>query len=364
MALRVLLGDESSTIKKVFQLALQDYAVDVCSVAVGLDVVQATRQFKPDIIFCDILIQKKNGYEVAAELKSMPEFSSIPVVLMWSGFMELDQDKFQASRADTSLEKPFDVDTLRKIVNDLVPKTQSQRLSKFLSFPKLPDMLEFKGPQSSGPTAATGASPSAHGGLETVPPSVPSTKETWSMDTFDPMPEPELQKDNLVNEVQEEFTEVPLQTSAAPASAQSEVDEEEEAWSHSSLDQLHSKNQSPVVHHASPSDGDDDELDLDLSDEPESSSDASKSPVYHFEDNDETDLPLDLDEASAPPPIQRAHSSATSPTSLNLNQKELEKMVLEIAQPMIEEAIWKLLPEITERMVDKELKRLLSELNP
>ncbi len=136
MALRVLLGDESSTIKKVFQLALQDFAVEVKPVNLGVDVLPVAQTFQPDIVFVDVLLQKKSGYDVAAELKQDPVLGAIPVVLMWSGFVELDEDKFQASRADAQLEKPFDVAALRKLVTGLVPRTQGQRLSEFLTFPK------------------------------------------------------------------------------------------------------------------------------------------------------------------------------------------------------------------------------------
>ena len=131
MALRVLLADESSTIKKVFQLALQDYAVDVRSVNIGVDVASVATSFKPDIIFADVLLQKKNGYDVCSELKGDAKLRSIPIVLMWSGFMELDEDKFQASQADQQLEKPFDVSALRKLVSELVPRTQKQKISEF-----------------------------------------------------------------------------------------------------------------------------------------------------------------------------------------------------------------------------------------
>ncbi len=146
MALRVLLGDESSTIKKVFQLALQDFAVEVRPVNIGVDVVSVAQSFKPDIMFIDVLLQKKNGYEVSSEVKQHKALKDIPIVLMWSGFMELDNDKFEASMANAQLEKPFDVGALRKLVTDLVPKTNSQRLSQFLAFPKMPEMDEAPAP--------------------------------------------------------------------------------------------------------------------------------------------------------------------------------------------------------------------------
>lgn len=142
MALRVLLADESSTIKKVFQLALQDFAVEVRPVNIGVDVLTVAQTFKPDIIFADVLLQKRNGYDVASDLKQHATLKQIPVVIMWSGFMELDEDKFEASQADAQLEKPFDVETLRKLVTHLVPKTQTQNISQYLSFPKMPEIEE------------------------------------------------------------------------------------------------------------------------------------------------------------------------------------------------------------------------------
>lgn len=122
MALRVLLADESSTIKRVISLSLQDYPAEVQSVHLGVDVLETARSFKPDIIFADVLLQKKNGYEVCAELKKDPELGNVPVVLIWSGFMELDEVKLQFANPDAKLEKPFGAEALRALVKDLLAK--------------------------------------------------------------------------------------------------------------------------------------------------------------------------------------------------------------------------------------------------
>jgi CheY-like chemotaxis protein len=142
MALRVLLADESTTIKKVVQLTLQDFDVDVRSVSVGLDVLSVTKTFKPDLIFADVLLAKRSGYEVCHDLKSDPETQKIPVVLMWSGFMEIDEQKARLSGADRRLEKPFDPSALRGLVQDLVKKTRDNPVSSFITFPPLPEFQE------------------------------------------------------------------------------------------------------------------------------------------------------------------------------------------------------------------------------
>ncbi len=163
MALRVLLADESTTIKKVMQLALQDFAVEVKSVHAGVDVLEVARAFRPDIVFADVLLQKKNGYEVCEELKGDAELKVIPVVLMWSSFMDLDEKGFRRCSANDRLEKPFDVEHLRGIVKTLVPKTQTHQLANFLKFPQTfveplisEEVQKQKGPEFDDEVTATG----------------------------------------------------------------------------------------------------------------------------------------------------------------------------------------------------------------
>ncbi|MFN3697980.1 MAG: response regulator [Pseudobdellovibrio sp.] len=142
MALRVLLADESTTIKKVLQLALSDMGVEVKNVPSGIDVLSVALDFNPDIIFADILLSKKNGYEVCAEVKNHPDLAKIPVVLMWSSFMEFDEKLAQRSNYNGQLEKPFDTEILRSLVNRLVAKTNSHPLKGLLEFPTIPDFIE------------------------------------------------------------------------------------------------------------------------------------------------------------------------------------------------------------------------------
>lgn len=142
MALRVLLADESSTIKKAIQVVLSDYGVEVKTVPTGIDVLSVTQSFNPDLIIADVLLNKKNGYEVCQELKNTPGLDNIPVILMWSSFMQLDEDLFRTSKANASIEKPFDADTIRNLVEKLVPRLQTFPLKGFLNHPPMPDFEE------------------------------------------------------------------------------------------------------------------------------------------------------------------------------------------------------------------------------
>ena len=131
MSLRVLLADESPSIKKAFDLALKDFAVTVQTVHQGTDVLALFNSFQPDICFLDVFLPKRNGYEACMDIKQNGQLQS-PVILMWSNFMEVDQSKFTACGAEAKIEKPFETKTLREIVISHVPKVKGNRLSEFL----------------------------------------------------------------------------------------------------------------------------------------------------------------------------------------------------------------------------------------
>lgn len=142
MALRVLLADESTTIRKAVLMVLADYGPDVKSVPSGLDVLSVAKSFDPDIILVDVLLTKKNGYEVSLELKNDPATQRIPVVLMWSNFMQLDFTQFAACKANDSVEKPFEPDVFRSKIENLLPNLKSHPLKGVLTLPRLPNIVE------------------------------------------------------------------------------------------------------------------------------------------------------------------------------------------------------------------------------
>lgn len=341
MALRVLLADESSTIKKVMQLALADFGVEVKSVPVGLDVLAVAKTFKPDIIFADVLLTKRTGYEVSGDLKSDSETSSIPVVLMWSGFMEIDEARASHSRADRRLEKPFDAEQLRTLVSDLVPKTKSNPVSHFLSFPEMPQFEETPATPAATPQVA-----------------IPG-EEIGSADIYGI---PEVDADEAFHVAGEEFSSVPLTRSVPHEKTEEEM--EEGGWSHQDLTKF--KIKVPEV----------DENDF-----------ATKFIIpqdelthAHIEvAGDFEEISFGEDEKSvAPPPTPAPKKSAPAAEPVpavkatprpaehmqqksDINADLVEKILREEARQVIESVCWKILPEIAERLVRDEIQKLLRE---
>jgi two-component system cell cycle response regulator len=307
MALRVLLGDESSTIKKVFQLALQDFAVEVRPVNIGLDVATVAQSFKPDIIFVDVLLTKKNGYDVSNELKQHPQLKDIPVVLMWSGFMELDEDKFQASMANAQLEKPFDVSALRKLVTELVPRTNTQRLSQFLTFPKMPELEE----QAPPPEATENASSDLIEEEDFKQVSIPKMKKSGDEKFRLNMKPEDLDPDSVPVDynVPGDKAEEPDEFSVAP---------------------------------------------------PPNRNAAQKAPDLTPPDLEMEDLvDVALEEELHRPSVSAAAPAISAAGSLSAQQ--LEKIIREQSAEVIESVVWKVVPELAKQIIERELNKLLQE---
>lgn len=340
MALRVLLADESPTIKKVFQLALQDYAVDVTSVGVGIDVVPVARQFKPDIIFCDILLQKRNGYDVCAEIKNDQQLRSLPVILMWSSFMELDQDKTQAARADGDLQKPFEVQDLRQIVNQFVAKTRQQRLGGFLNFPKMPEMVDT-------PPAVGATQINSDGSAE------PSVNQDWNMDNFDPIPAADT-----LNDGAEDFQELPLPPSPKMDDLDDLESETEQEWSTKSLGrfQVEPDNLSHDMAVSVPDDDGDLVLDLENDDDVQAVQPPTPQPFsQHQSQHRKTPA------STLASPVPTAEPSAPVRP---MSEAQIEKIVREQARALIESVVWKVVPDLATQIIEREIQRLLAEKNP
>lgn len=317
MALRVLLADESSTIKKVFQLALQDFAVEVRPVNIGVDVVPVAQGFKPDIIFADVLLQKKNGYDVSAEVKQNPSLKDIPVVLMWSGFMELDEDKFQACMANAQLEKPFDVGALRKLVTDLVPRTNNQKLSQYLSFPKMPD-LEEKAPPP--PAEAAPQELAEEEDFQQVP--IPKMKGTQDSKFRLNLKPEELDPDHVPVDFAKPSDKIKV---AIPEPAADEPKEEFAVR------------------------------------ETRNAKAASRPAPVAIDEVSHSELELEdlVREDSMKIPMPPPAPTVQVPTGLNADQ--LEKIIREQSAEVIESVVWKVVPEIATQIIERELNRLLKE---
>lgn len=328
MALRVLLADESSTIKKVMQLALQDFGVEVKAVPIGVDVHQVVKTFKPDIVFADVLLAKMTGYEVAKTLKSDPSLKHIPIVLMWSSFMELDEAKARESKAESRLEKPFDAETLRSLVKDLVPTTQDNVISQFLTFPDLPPIIENEKPQKQEKPAS------------------PHRPSAQAQQTDEP---------NILMDLEEpeQFQAVPLPKNSEAKKPKAAVQDD---WSHQDLsrykiDLLGADMNDNHVRY-------DDKADL---------TNTSIALSSGLEDISLDQIGEEDEAPRRPKPAAKARPTTSTPVAstaamgMSIDPQHAEDILRQEARKVLETIAWKLLPDVVEKVVREELQKLLKD---
>ena len=142
MSVCVLVADESPASKQVFSLSLEDMSIEVKTVHSGDEVFECVKNFQPRLVFLDLLLPKKNGYEVCKELKE--HFKHIPVVLMWTSFMKINEEKFQKCQADDHLQKPFDIAQVREFILKYTEQNDSLETNPALEHMIFPDMPELQ----------------------------------------------------------------------------------------------------------------------------------------------------------------------------------------------------------------------------
>jgi len=104
---KILVADDNSNIQKMVGLALKDQGIDVVAVGNGEAAVRKISDIKPDLVLADVFMPVRNGYEVCQYVKTDPNLSHIPVILLVGAFDPLDEQEAQRVGADGVLKKPF-----------------------------------------------------------------------------------------------------------------------------------------------------------------------------------------------------------------------------------------------------------------
>src|SRR5688500_7268405 len=122
MAHKLLLADDSVTIQRVIELTFADEDVEVTTVGDGQLAIDRLDTDPPDIILADVDMPKRDGYEVAAYVKSRPKLAHIPVVLLTGAFEPIDQARAAAAGSSDVLAKPFEPQMVINRVKELLGK--------------------------------------------------------------------------------------------------------------------------------------------------------------------------------------------------------------------------------------------------
>ncbi|MDP1611607.1 MAG: response regulator [Sulfuritalea sp.] len=108
--------DDSNTIRKTAEIFLLQAGAQVVLAEDGFDALAKINDHLPNVVFCDILMPRLDGYQTCALIKKNPKFAGTPVIMLSSKDGLFDRARGRMVGSDEYLTKPFTKDSLLKTV--------------------------------------------------------------------------------------------------------------------------------------------------------------------------------------------------------------------------------------------------------
>jgi DNA-binding response OmpR family regulator len=104
---KILVVDDEPNVVRTLTFVLKKEGYDVSSAGDGEEAISKVHESKPNLMFLDVMMPKKNGYEVCQELKSDSALMDIHIVMLSAKGQEADKEKALTLGADEFMTKPF-----------------------------------------------------------------------------------------------------------------------------------------------------------------------------------------------------------------------------------------------------------------
>jgi len=118
--IKVLVIDDSNTIRRSAEIFLRQAGYDVILAEDGFDALAKISDHHPRVIFVDIMMPRLDGYQTCALIKQHPQLKSTPVIMLSSKDGVFDRARGRLAGSDRYLTKPFTKEALIDAVNEYV----------------------------------------------------------------------------------------------------------------------------------------------------------------------------------------------------------------------------------------------------
>jgi CheY-like chemotaxis protein len=121
----ILVVDDDPDLVEAVCLKLESEDFRVAKAYDGIQAWQRIKEERPDLIILDVMMPKKNGYQVCDEIKKDPEYKDITVVLLTAVGDAVTSTSYthwdgKTALAEEFIPKPIDLDNLMDIIKDYV----------------------------------------------------------------------------------------------------------------------------------------------------------------------------------------------------------------------------------------------------
>jgi twitching motility two-component system response regulator PilG len=118
---KVLVIDDSNTIRRSAEIFLAQGGHQVMLAEDGFDALSKVNDHAPELIFCDILMPRLDGYQTCAIIKRNPKFAHVPVIMLSSKDGLFDKARGRMVGSEDYLTKPFTKEQLLRAVLQFRP---------------------------------------------------------------------------------------------------------------------------------------------------------------------------------------------------------------------------------------------------
>lgn len=122
MTKKVLIVEDNALNMKLFHDLLEAQGIDTVETRDGLQVLEITREHKPDLILMDIQLPEISGLDVTKQLKEQEDLKHIPVIAITAFAMKGDEEKIREGGCEDYISKPISVVSFLETVNKYLDK--------------------------------------------------------------------------------------------------------------------------------------------------------------------------------------------------------------------------------------------------
>jgi two-component system chemotaxis response regulator CheY len=120
MGKKILIVDDSASMRQLVTFSLQDAGFDVIAAADGKDALKMAGESKVEMVVTDLNMPEMDGIELIRRLRAMPEYKFTPIVMLTTESQESKKQEGKRAGASGWIVKPFSpeqlVDVARKFL--------------------------------------------------------------------------------------------------------------------------------------------------------------------------------------------------------------------------------------------------------
>lgn len=112
---KILIVDDEPHLRMLLHQTLEeleDEGVELLAATNGEEALQLIEQEQPNLVFLDVMMPKRNGFDVCEAVKHQLGLKQVYVVLLTAKGQEFDRQRGHEVGADLYMTKPFDPDAL------------------------------------------------------------------------------------------------------------------------------------------------------------------------------------------------------------------------------------------------------------